>query len=240
MIRLAVHGASGRIGSRICALALPDPRFRPVAVPGAGGRDGDWPATEPVDVIVDFTSDEGARRAAAAAVRCGAALLVGTTGLSPETLDAIGESARSVPVMVAPNTSLGVAVMRRLVAEAARCLGTRFDVDIVDRHRAGKRDAPSGTALDLADHVGRARGAPVVAERLHAIRAGDIAGEHAVEFSGPAERLEIRHTVADRDVFARGALHAAAWLVGRPPGRYAMEDALEGPPGGTGDHSAGR
>jgi 4-hydroxy-tetrahydrodipicolinate reductase len=116
--------------------------------------------------------------------------------------------------------------MSHLAGEAARRLGEAFDIDIIEAHHAQKRDAPSGTALRLSAAISARAGRDVPAERTHAIRAGDIVGEHTILFSGPGENLSISHAARDRDVFAAGALHAAAWLAGRAPGRYTMEDAL--------------
>jgi 4-hydroxy-tetrahydrodipicolinate reductase len=231
-IRLLVNGARGRMGSRICALAREDDRFALVAaidmdsVEEAG--EGEPP---PVDAIIDFSSDDGAARAAAIAAQRGAALLVGTTALSQKTLDLLGEIAHRTAVMIAPNTSLGVAVMSHLAAEAARLLGRSFDIDIIDVHHAAKRDAPSGTALRIAESVRRA-GGELPPERIHSLRAGDVIGEHALEFCGSGERLKIVHAATSRDLFAVGALRAAAWLHGRPPGRYTIEDSLALPRGG--------
>ena len=112
------------------------------------------------------------------------------------------------------------------MATAARLLGDRFEVDVIERHHRFKRDRPSGTALRLAASIESVRGAPVPPERMLSIRSGDIVGEHEVFFAGPAERVVLEHVATNRDVFARGALEAGAWLVGRPPGRYTIEQAL--------------
>ena len=133
------------------------------------------------------------------------------------------DAARSVPVMVAPNTSLGVAVTRRLVAEAARLLGSEFDIEIVERHHRHKLDAPSGTAKALAESLDGA-GRPISPERIHAQRLGDVIGEHTVTFAGPGEVIEIRHAATSRDLFARGALRLSSWLVHRPAGWHTVEE----------------
>lgn len=128
--------------------------------------------------------------------------------------------------MVAPNTSLGVAVLCHLVAEAARLLPARFDVDLVDRHHARKKDAPSGTALRIAAAMRDRGGRELPLDRCHALRGGDVVGEHEIQFAGDDQVVRISHAAGSRDVFARGALDAAAWLAGRRPGRYGIEDAL--------------
>jgi 4-hydroxy-tetrahydrodipicolinate reductase len=214
------------MGARVCTLAREDPRFDLVAqidqksnsntVESAGTR---------VDAVVDFSSDEGARNAVRIALENRAAVLVGTTALSRQTLADIEVAARSIPAMIAPNTSLGVAVVNHLAAVAAGLLGPRYGVNLIEAHHTGKRDAPSGTALRIADTLRRA-GAELPGERIHAIRTGDVVGEHSVEFAAGGERIRICHKATSRDLFARGALEAAAWLHGQPPGRYTIEQAL--------------
>lgn len=224
MIPIVVHGARGRMGERICALVEKDARFE-LRAKVDQGLPGPIDAPSNGEVIVDFSSAEGSRSAVQLAVERRSALLVGTTGHSREIVDLLEDSARSIAVMIAPNTSLGVAVISHLVAEAARRLGPGFDIDIVETHHTHKKDAPSGTALRLAralDGVGR----PVESERIHALRAGDVVGEHSVIFSGPGEQIRIEHIATSRDVFCHGALRAAAWLSGRGAGRYTIEDAI--------------
>jgi 4-hydroxy-tetrahydrodipicolinate reductase len=223
-LRVGVCGATGRVGARVCALAEDDARFLVTARWALGATGAD--RADPLDLVIDFSCDEGARRALGLARDRGAALLVGTTGLSSETLDAADDFARSRPLIVAPNTSLGVALLARLVRTAAHALGERADVDIMEAHHRAKRDAPSGTALRLAAAIGEGSGLPPDPARLHAIRAGDIAGEHTVFFSMAGERLVLSHHATSRDLFARGALDAGAWLARRPPGQYTIDDAL--------------
>ena len=227
MIRLTIVGAAGRMGARTCSLARDDPRFDLVARIDLRA-DGDTVRRleAPCDVVIDFSSDEGARGAASMALEHRAALLVCTTGLSPQTLSTIEVASRSIPVVVAANTSAGVAVMNHLASEAARLLGPAYHVDIIEVHHAAKRDAPSGTALRIADAIRRRAGISLPPQRLHSIRAGDVVGEHTVEFAGPGERLRIIHMATSRDLFAQGALNAAVWLHGRPPGRYTIEQSL--------------
>jgi 4-hydroxy-tetrahydrodipicolinate reductase len=227
MIRLAINGARGRMGRRISSLARADERFQLVAALAREDMEEEASATGGrCDVLVDFSSPSGAERAARFALRHEAALLVGTTGLSRQNLDVLEDAARSLPVMIAPNTSPGAAVLTHLAAVAARLLGGDFDVNLIEKHHAGKRDAPSGTARRLADLLRETVPVPLPPDRVHSIRGGDIVGEHAVLFAGPGECLEILHSVANRDVFAAGALRAAAWLCGKPPGRYTIEDAF--------------
>lgn len=236
MIHLAVHGAAGRMGARLCSLARDDGRFQLVAQIDLESNAASPPRGATIDAVIDFSSDDGARGATSIAVKHGAALLVGSTGLSRQTLADIEVAARSIPVLVASNTSVGVAVLTHVAVAAARLLGPRFQVDILETHHVHKRDSPSGTALRLAEALRREAGADLPAERIHAVRAGDVVGEHTVEFSGPGERLRLAHLATSRDLFARGALEAAAWLAGRSPGRYTIEQSLglvEAPTRGT-------
>jgi 4-hydroxy-tetrahydrodipicolinate reductase len=215
------------MGQRVCVLARDDQRFKIVAALGREKTsESGLAAGSSCDVVLDFSSSSGAERAARLAVQHHAALLVGTTGLSRQTLGVLDDAARSQPVMIAPNTALGIVVLNHLTTEAARLLGRRFDVDIVERHHAGKRDAPSGTARRLADLLRKKSGLAIGPERIHSIRAGDVVGEHAIHFAGPGQCLKILHSVTDRDVFAAGALRAAAWLSGRAPGAYTIEQAF--------------
>lgn len=220
-LRIVLHGAAGRMGQRIAACAQQASDAQLVRALDRGDRHGLAPGE--VDCVVDFSSDDGAACAAAIAVELRCALLVGTTGLSPGSLEAIARAAATVPAMVAPNTSLGVAVARRLAAEAARLLAG-FDVDIVETHHARKVDAPSGTARSLAEAVGRGRGKPMDPSHIHAIRAGDVVGEHAVTWSGPGERVTIAHSATSRDLFAMGALRMARWVSMQPAGLHTPDD----------------
>ncbi len=197
-------------------------------------------------VAVDFSRPECVADHAQACVLARVPLLVGTTGLDGAARAALQRASRQVAVLIAPNTSLGVVLMMRLVREAAAVLSADFDVEIAETHHRHKRDAPSGTALALGDVVAAARGAALddlaVFDRhgtssprspgsigFSAQRAGDVVGEHTVLFATAGERLEITHRAADRAIFARGALRAAAWLVGRPAGLYGMESVLDPP-----------
>jgi 4-hydroxy-tetrahydrodipicolinate reductase len=196
-----------------------------------------------VAVAVDFSRPEALAAHAAACAAARVPLLVGTTGFDAEARAALDATSHAIPVLIAPNTSLGVAVMAQLVKQAAAALGPEFDVEILEAHHRLKRDAPSGTALALGACVAQTRGAALaelaVFDRhetfaprtpgsigFSVVRAGDIVGEHTVVFAAAGERIEITHRAADRAIFARGALRAAAWLAGRPAGRYGMENVL--------------
>jgi 4-hydroxy-tetrahydrodipicolinate reductase len=232
-IQLLIHGATGRMGQALLRLAAEDPaRF---ALAGAVSRkpeqrvvDGvpQFAAAElngvpPFDVAVDFSQPEAFDAVLALCVARKAGFVSGTTGLSDTQRAALAEAAAAIPVLWAPNFSLGVAVLADAVARAAHAL-QGWDCDVVEAHHAGKRDAPSGTALALGEAAAGGGATP----RYASLRAGDIVGEHTVQFAGAGERVEFIHRAASRDVFARGALHAARWLAGRPPGQYRMADLL--------------
>ena len=241
VVRIILVGAHGRMGRLIDACAADEGAVRIVErldrenlqqfVGKTAARDA--AATGPADVVIDFSSDDGARAAIAVATTLGVPLVTGTTGLSETTAAAIGEAAKKIAVLPCSNTSLGVAVLRRLVAEAARLLGPGYDLDIVESHHRRKLDAPSGTALSLASSLAEA-GRPLPADRIHSVRGGDIIGQHEVVFAGPGETIRLEHRAERRELFALGAVRAAKWLAGRPAGRYRIEDTLEGLGGGFG------
>jgi 4-hydroxy-tetrahydrodipicolinate reductase len=241
-IRALINGADGRMGAAIVRLAAEDPRFiiaaqRDATTPTTTDRRGASADTPRVDVVIDFSSDEGAREACAIALQQPCALLVGTTGLSSPTQAMLDDAAKSIALLRAANTSLGVAVLAHLAAEAARLLGSGgsagsggagagFDIDIVETHHTLKKDAPSGTALRIAAALRQRGRANLPDDRIHAIRSGDVIGEHEVRFAGPGERITLIHSATNRDLFARGALQAAAFLARQPAGRYTIEQAL--------------
>jgi 4-hydroxy-tetrahydrodipicolinate reductase len=233
-LRLLIHGASGRMGQallRLCAQEEPS-RFEVVGAvsrkPAQRVVDGvpQFAASElagvpAFDVAIDFSLAEGFDPVLALCVSRQVALVSGTTGLDQAQRDALAAAAATIPVLWASNFSLGVAVLTDLVERAARAL-PGWDCDIVETHHAGKLDAPSGTALSLGAAVGQ--GGAIA--RHASLRAGDIVGEHTVQFTGMGERLELVHRAGNRDIFARGALYAASRLAGRGPGTYRLADLL--------------
>ncbi len=213
------------MGARIDALANDHPSLLIVHRQDQDGLIG--PASNgPLHTIIDFSSESGTRAAMVLARETRAALLVGTTGLSAGIQQELTALAQTNAVLVAPNTSLGVAVTRKLATMAAELLGpSGWSVDIVESHHDRKKDAPSGTAIAIARSV-ELGGMLVPADRIHAIRAGDTIGEHEIRFAGPSERIHLMHQAVSRDLFAAGALRAAAWLAGKPAGSYGMDDVL--------------
>ncbi len=258
MTRLIINGAGGRMGRRIIALATED---KELGIVGAFeradlGRDaGTLAGVEPLgvaltprrdvaaDVAVDFSHADSALAMIDWCAERGIAIVVGTTGLGAEGQKRLEAAAKRIACLQAPNMSLGVNVLLRLVREAAAALGDAYDVEIVEAHHNKKKDAPSGTALALGEAAAAGLGRKLdevavhgrhgmVGERsareigFHAVRAGDIVGDHTVLFGGQGERIEVRHVATSRDTFARGALRAAKFLAGKPPGRYTMADVL--------------
>lgn len=194
-------------------------------------------------VWLAFSTPDATMAHARHALTAGAGLVVGTTGLSQDQLEELTGLAHHAPLLIAPNTSLGAIVLFFLAETAARALGSSFDIEIIEAHHRLKRDAPSGTARRLAERVATARDqaidavarygrAPDAGRRssgeigVHAIRAGDIVGEHTALFADTGERLELTHRVGSIDTFARGALLAARFLDGQAPGLFTMEQAL--------------
>ena len=176
----------------------------------------------PFDVAIDFSLPEGFDRILDLCVARDAALVSGTTGLEPGQRESLAAAARQIPVLWASNFSLGVAVLNDLVERAAQAL-QGWDCDIVESHHVHKLDAPSGTALTLGEHARKGGAEP----RYASLRAGDIVGEHLVQFTALGERIELVHRATNRDIFARGALHCAGRLVGRPAGSYRVRDLLD-------------
>jgi 4-hydroxy-tetrahydrodipicolinate reductase len=181
------------------------------------------------DLIVDFSSDAGAHAAASRAKEQRTPLLIATTALSDRTHDAIEEVAAVAPVLVAANTSIGANVLAALVSQAARAVGVEADLSLVEAHHRHKKDAPSGTALLLAQLV-REAGGELADEQILSVRGGDVPGEHTLRLAWAGELIELRHVVTSRDIFAAGALRAGRWLVDQRPGRYGMNEVLSAGP----------
>jgi 4-hydroxy-tetrahydrodipicolinate reductase len=261
-IRLAIAGAGGRMGRALLAAALGSPGLTLVAaldVPGsaalghdAGERFGRATgvnvgavvdaALTGADVLIDFTRPEGTLAHVAACARHGVGVVVGTTGLDSGQKDTLAAHARQVPIVFAPNMSVGVVVLADLVERAARALGPSFDVEVVEMHHKLKVDAPSGTALQLGQAAATGAGADFAASAVYAreghtgerkpgtigyasVRGGDVVGEHTVVFAGTGERVELTHRATSRQNFAAGALRAARCVAEqRAAGRRGLHD----------------
>ena len=232
-VRILVHGGNGRMGRAVRRIAATDARFAIVGVvsrstPESRVADGipcfaasELAGVPDFDVAIDFSLPEAFDGIVGECVKRGAALVSGTTGLSDAQRAMLDAASSKIALVWASNFSLGVALLHQLVDTAAKRL-PGWDCDIVESHHIHKKDAPSGTALTLgaAAETGGAR------PHYASLRAGDIVGEHLVQFTGQGERIELVHRANDRDIFARGALHAAAWLHAHAPGRYQVGDTL--------------
>ncbi len=264
MPNIIVSGAAGRMGSRIIALSK---EYKNIKFVGAIerkdhkdiGRDigeiigighvgiklkGDIDEIEEkADVLIEFSSPQASLEHSKVASEKGIAMVIGTTGFSTDETEDIKRLANKIPCILAPNMSVGVNLLLKVIQEITKVLGDEYDVEIIEAHHRLKKDAPSGTALKIAqtiattlnrdlDKVGVYTRKGIIGERskkeigIQTIRAGDIVGEHTVLFGGLGERIEITHRASSRDTFARGALKAAIWVSSQEPGLYDMQDVL--------------
>ena len=264
MTRIIVAGATGRMGSRIVALSLDHSQLQLAAAferkghAGAGKdiglltgggecsvflADNAETVVDRGDVLIDFTIPASTLNNIQIAASKKKAMVIGTTGLTPAEIETIKKYTTEIPVVFAPNMSVGVNVLLKVLKDVARVLGDDYDIEIVEAHHRMKKDAPSGTALKMAQVIAEAVGRDLndvavyarkglIGERtrkeigIQTIRAGDIVGDHTVLFGGLGERIEITHKASSRDTFARGALRAALWVSNKKPGLYDMQDVL--------------
>jgi 4-hydroxy-tetrahydrodipicolinate reductase len=254
-MKVAIAGAGGRMGRTLIEGVRADPELELVAALEAAGSPAlgeavgavriaaDAAALNGVEVLVDFTRPEGTLANLEACLQQAIPMVIGTTGFSDAQKARIAAGAKRIPVVLAPNFAIGVNVVFRLAQTAAAALGDAYDVEIVEAHHRHKVDAPSGTALRLGELVAGALGRkldevathgrsgdtgerPARAIGFHAIRGGDIVGEHTVIFAGQGERVEIAVRSQSRMTYAAGALRAAKWVRGRQAGLYDMQDVL--------------
>ncbi len=260
MIDLAITGAAGRMGTRLIALAHQDGGFkvvgaieRPdhpaqsrdageVAGVGAIGTQISFDLRPTPKVLIDFSAPSAMRHWLKTCRDRHIAMLIGTTGLQQLDQETIDQAAEDIPILQAANMSLGVAVLSKIAGEVAKLLGDEYDKEIVEAHHRYKKDAPSGTALSIADAMLKATGKTrevihharhgenvprAVGEiGMHSVRIGDEVGRHTVYFASLGERLELTHVATNRDTFVHGALRAARWLAKQKPGRYQIADVL--------------
>jgi 4-hydroxy-tetrahydrodipicolinate reductase len=220
-VRVLLIGAAGRMGKTVLDLAQSDGEIEIAARCDLG--DPIEPAMKNCDVGIDFSQADSIDEVCRAALQHAKSLVIGTTGHSQEQRKTIEETAHSVPMVLASNFSVGVNVLFWLTQKAAELLGSDFTPEIVETHHKMKKDAPSGTAKTLAEILKAARNSEIP---IQSIREGDVVGEHTVIFNGPAERLELTHRAASREIFAGGALRAAKWAIGKTPGLYSMQNVL--------------
>jgi 4-hydroxy-tetrahydrodipicolinate reductase len=240
-LRLLVNGAKGRMGQAIIACAKLDPAVQVVAEIDVG--DDFAGALARADAVIEFSHHTAGPAVARACAEAGKLLVIGTTGHSEAEIGQIRAASASIPIVFAPNFSVGVNALFWLTQKAAEILGPDFDLEVVEMHHRLKKDAPSGTARRLGEILAAARGLQystdarhgregITGERgareigMHALRGGDVVGDHTVIFAAQGERLELTHKASSRDTFAHGALRAARWVRGREPGLYDMQDVL--------------
>ncbi len=259
--RLSVIGAAGRVGRRIVALASESGQFDIVAAidrenhPDMGKDAGllagvpslDVPLSDAcevsADVAIDFSLPEATDKTLSQCTDNNLALVLGTTGLDHDQRTAVEQAARSIPIVFATNMSVGMNLLFSLVGKVAAMLGEDYDIEIIEQHHRFKKDAPSGSALTLAEKICEAtsrdfprclthgrNGKDALRQKstigMHAIRAGDITGVHSVIYGATGETISLNHTAHSRDTFVRGALRAAKWLIGQRPGLYSMTNVL--------------
>ena len=259
--KLVVIGAAGRMGRRIIALAIESGRFEIVGAvekegnPESGKDAGLVAGTERLnimigssrpakaDVAIDFSLPEAADETLQHCTTAGIPLVMGTTGLAPAQHEAIKEAAGKIPILYGTNMSVGMNVLFALAGKAAAMLGEDYDIEIVEQHHRFKKDAPSGSALTLAQSICKSTNRPypdsLIHGRsgkealrkkgeigMHAVRAGDITGIHSVIYGALGETVTLNHTAHSRDTLVRGALRAAEWLLDKPPALYSMADVL--------------
>lgn len=248
MIRIILHGCNGRMGTVLAALIATTNDLRVVAGIDRNGTSESYPVfpdlaacTVDADVIIDFTHPSTLSGLLTEASHRKLPAVIATTGLSAADLALLETAAKSIPVFRSANMSLGINLMQSLVKSAAKVLGDRYDVEIVEKHHRLKKDAPSGTALMLADSINEARvkklryvngreGRDSLRQAdelgIHALRGGTLVGEHDVYFAGTDELIQVGHKAYSRQVFATGALAAARYLCSRKPGLYTMQDMI--------------
>lgn len=243
MTGIGIFGGKGRMGQAIAAAINADTSGTVTLAGSADLGDDETALAERADVLVDFSSPAALDAHLGAAILHSRPILIGTTGLEDRHLEMIDDAARHIAIIQAANTSLGVNLLAALVHQAASRLGNDWDIEIVEMHHRHKVDAPSGTALLLgrAAANGRGKSLPELSRfdrhgndeareagsiGFASLRGGSVAGDHMVILASDGERIELGHRAEDRSIFARGAVRAAAWLAGKPAGRYTMNDVL--------------
>jgi 4-hydroxy-tetrahydrodipicolinate reductase len=219
-LQLVLVGANGRMGKAIQHAAAKVASISIVCVMNHIPE-----SAEKTDVVVDFSSDDGARRAVEIATKLNAALLVGTTGLSEKSVLAIQNASQKISTIKISNSSLGIAILTRLASVATTILGSQASITIHETHHTRKKDSPSGTAITLADAL-RESGATISNTNIHSIREGEVIGDHRVTFEMENETLSLEHRALSRDLFATGALRIADWLRHQPAGMHTAEEWL--------------
>lgn len=262
MINIAINGVCGRMGSRIAELVCEDENLKLVAVlehekhPSIGKDLGiiigkehkgitiSHELNSSPDVIIDFTTPDSTLNRLKTCMENGIAMVIGTTGLDKDQMEQVNKASGEIACLISPNMSIGVNLLFRLVETVSKMIGAESDIEIIEAHHRFKKDAPSGTALKIAEKICNATNQNmddvviygrkgIVGERpkkqicIHSVRSGDIVGEHTIVFGNLGERLELVHKAQTRDSFVSGAIRAAKFVAGKPSGLYDMEDVLK-------------
>lgn len=222
MTKICISGSKGKMGSRIIELAKDDSGLE---VSGSFDMGDDAASNmESCDCLIEFTSPEATMEHLAMCEKKKKAIVIGTTGLSDDQKKAVEEASAKIPVVFSPNMSVGVNLVFKMASDAARVLGKDYAASIVEAHHVQKKDAPSGTAKEIARIIKDAGSAPEVP--IESVREGEIVGEHTVTFESDTDVIEITHSAKTRDIFAKGALTAAKFAAGKKSGLYTMQDVL--------------
>lgn len=241
MTRIVINGSRGQMGQALLQCAARNPNLSVVGAIDVG--DSLTSCIDSTDVVIDFSAHEASVSIAETCARAGKPLVLGTTGHNDQEKLHLVRVIAPIPVVWASNYSTGVNTLFWLTRKAAEILGPGFDLEVVEMHHRLKRDAPSGTAASLLEILGEVRQVELQKELkhgrvgipgprtateigIHALRGGDVVGDHTVIFAAMGERVELTHKASSRSTFAEGALRAAQWVVGKPPGRYDMQDVL--------------
>jgi len=222
MIKICVSGSKGKMGARIIALAKQDARLK-VSGEFDTGVDPE-PFIKQCDCLVEFTTPQATAEHLILCVKYRKAMVIGTTGLSDSEKEKIKSASSQVPIVFSPNMSIGVNLLFKMVEDASRVLGGEYSVKIDEAHHSHKKDAPSGTAKELARVIKEARGDINIP--INSVREGEIVGDHAIVFDSPVDVIRITHSAKARDIFAKGALEAAKFVVGKPVKLYTMQEVL--------------
>ena len=223
-VQLGVFGGHGRLG---CAIQQAARNVDGCVLTVIGRGDSDPVEADSLDVLINATTAANSTRSIKNAIKLGIPVVECATGHDEQTLRELENAAQVIPVLVAPNTSLGVAVVKELL-ETAGPLLRDWDVEIIETHHEKKNDQPSGTATFFSKILKRVRGKSIPGESVKSIREGDVVGEHVIQFTGEQELIRIEHRSLDRVLFGFGAIRAAHWLLGRNPGMYTIQDTLQG------------
>jgi len=223
MTNICVSGSNGKMGSRIIALAKENAEFN---VCGQFDVVEESPEQyiESCECLIEFTAPQATMEHLEICEKNKKAMVIGTTGLSDADIKKIKDASANIPIVVSPNMSVGVNLLFKMIGDASKSLGNEYQVQIVEAHHTEKKDAPSGTAKEMARIVKETK--KDIEVPIDSVREGEVVGEHTITFESDVDVIEITHSAKTRDIFAKGALQAAKWLVGKKPGLYTMKDVL--------------